>query len=71
MRLLLRFEVGPPKLRLMDETPGLPTDPRRQANAMLAGCEYQVWQTVSAWLDLRANETLFVEGAEDFDARDQ
>jgi tetratricopeptide (TPR) repeat protein len=45
----------------------LPADPKRQADAMLRGCDYQVWQTVSAWLDLRGSEVLYVEGAEDFD----
>ena len=34
---------------------------------MLRGCEYQVWQTVSAWCDLGPADVLFVEGAEDFD----
>lgn len=34
---------------------------------MFRGCEYQIWQTVNAWFDLRAGEVLFVEGAEDFD----
>lgn len=34
---------------------------------MLRGCEYQILHTVSAWLDLRGEEVLFVEGAEDFD----
>ena len=34
---------------------------------MLVACDYQVWQTVGAWLDLRGNDVLFVEGAEDFD----
>lgn len=34
---------------------------------MFSACEYQVLQTVSAWLDLRGNEVLYVEGAEDFD----
>jgi len=34
---------------------------------MLAACDYQIWQTVGAWLDLRGDEILFIEGAEDFD----
>jgi hypothetical protein len=34
---------------------------------MLRSCEYQIWQTVNAWFDLRPTEQLFVEGAEDFD----
>ncbi len=34
---------------------------------MLRACEYQVLQTVSAWLDLRGSEVIYVEGSEDFD----
>jgi hypothetical protein len=34
---------------------------------MFRGCEYQVWQTVNAWTDLKSDQLLFVEGAEDFD----
>jgi tetratricopeptide (TPR) repeat protein len=48
-------------------TSPLPADPARQADAMLRACEYQILQTVSAWLDLRGNDVLYVEGAEDFD----
>ena len=51
----------------MNEQQPLPADLRRQANAMLAACDYQIWQTLGAWLDLRGDEVLFVEGAEDFD----
>ena len=51
----------------MTQPQPLPADSRRQANAMLAGCDYQVWQTIGAWLDLRGDDVLFVEGAEDFD----
>jgi hypothetical protein len=42
-------------------------DPKRQADALFRGCEYQVWQTANAWLRLGPDELLFVEGAEDFD----
>lgn len=51
----------------MSEPQPLPADSRRQANAMLGACDYQVWQTVGAWLDLRGDKILFVEGAEDYD----
>ena len=34
---------------------------------MLSACEYQILQTVNAWLDLRSTDVLYVEGAEDFD----
>jgi len=52
----------------MSQPAPLSADPARQADAMLSGCDYQIWQTVSAWLDLRVAKTLYVEGAEDFDA---
>jgi energy-coupling factor transporter ATP-binding protein EcfA2 len=42
-------------------------DPRRQAVAALRGYEYQIWHTVHDWLELKGDELLFVEGAEDFD----
>jgi hypothetical protein len=45
----------------------LAADPKRQAGPLFRGCEYQVWQTVDAWLTLGPDELLFVEGAEDFD----
>jgi hypothetical protein len=35
--------------------------------ASLRGYEYQIWHTVHAWLELKGEELLFVEGAEDFD----
>lgn len=50
----------------VDPSP-LPADPARQATAMLSACEYQILQTVNAWLDLRSTDVLYVEGAEDFD----
>lgn len=51
----------------MPENSALPADTARQADDMLVACQYQILQTVSAWLDLRGDELLFVEGAEDFD----
>src|ERR1700731_2778829 len=51
----------------MSESEPLPAEPGRQANAMLTACDYQVWQTVAGWLDLRGTDVLYVEGAEDFD----
>ena len=42
-------------------------NPRRQAVAALRGYVYQIWHTVHAWLDLKDDDLLFVEGAEDFD----
>ena len=46
---------------------GLVGDPERRANDTVHGFIYQFWHTVHAWLDLSADEMLFVEGAEDFD----
>ena len=42
-------------------------DPSRQAMSLFGGIDYQIWQTVQAWIDLAENEILVVEGAEDFD----
>src|ERR1035437_1185905 len=42
-------------------------DPSRQANPLFRGIAYQIWQTALAWIDLGENESLVVEGAEDFD----
>ena len=59
----------------MDDTPltqpekisELQGDPSRQAVSLFKGIDYQIWQTVLAWMDLGENEILVVEGAEDFD----
>src|SRR6266478_7438906 len=64
---LLPAEMLTRNWREMSEPQPLPADSRRQADAMLAACDYQVWQTVGAWLDLRGEDMLFIEGAEDFD----
>jgi hypothetical protein len=42
-------------------------DPRRQAVAPLRAYEYQIWQTIHAWLELSDKEIIFVEGIEDYD----
>ena len=49
------------------KTQGLKADPKRQAHNQLRGYLYQIWHSVNAWLDLSDNETLYLEGAEDFD----
>ena len=49
------------------KTQGLEADPKRQAHNQLRGYLYQIWHSVNAWLDLADNETLYLEGAEDFD----
>jgi hypothetical protein len=45
----------------------LPGDPQRQADATLLAFQYQLWQTVLAWLRLQPGDRLWIEQAEDFD----
>jgi hypothetical protein len=45
----------------------LQSDPKRQAVHAIKGYEYQIWQSVLAWINLAEDEVLFLEGAEDFD----
>jgi tetratricopeptide (TPR) repeat protein len=47
--------------------PGLQGDPRRRASNVVRGFDYQFWRTVEVWIELGAEEVLYVEGAEDFD----
>ena len=42
-------------------------DPSRQASDTIRGFMYQFWHSVYAWLELGADDLLFLEGAEDFD----
>jgi hypothetical protein len=49
------------------ETKPVAGDPKRQATDAIRGFVHQFWQTVHAWLELRPDDVLFVEGAEDFD----
>ena len=48
----------------MSEPQPLPADSRRQADAMLAACDYQVWQTVGPGKIFSGEDMLFIEGAE-------
>ena len=45
----------------------LPADPLRQAPDMLRAVAYQVRQSLLAWIKLKPDEVLYLEGAEDFD----
>ena len=45
----------------------LKANTKRQAYASLRGYRYQIWCSVEAWLDLTEDETLYLEGAEDFE----
>ena len=46
---------------------GLIANSKRQANDPLRGYRYQILCSVEAWLDLADDETLYLEGVEDFD----
>ena len=39
----------------------------RRANDSIRGFVYQLWVAVDAWIDLKSDEILYVEGAEDID----
>lgn len=45
----------------------LKSDSKRQAIPPLKGYSYQIWQSVFRWLELKENQQLFLEGAEDID----
>lgn len=42
-------------------------DHQRQAQDALQGYAYQIWHSLLAWLTLKEDQILFLEGAEDFD----
>ena len=48
-------------------TDGLVSDPQRQATDSIRGYVYQAFRSVWAWMRLGESESLFLEGAEDFD----
>jgi hypothetical protein len=50
-----------------DDHSPLAADPKRDASPSIRGYYVQIWRSVLAWTKLGANETLFLEGAEDFD----
>lgn len=54
------FSSGP---RLIDEPTG---DPKRQAIASLRGYAYQLYVSAIAWINLRKDERLYLEIAEDY-----
>lgn len=53
----------------MSTSPEFKTDPRRDATDSIRGYVYQAYQSVFAWMQLKENEILVLEGAEDFDVR--
>lgn len=42
-------------------------DPKRDATDSIRGYVYQVYQSILAWIQLKENEILILEGSEDFD----
>ncbi len=51
----------------MKPPPDFNTDPKRDATDSIRGYVYQAYQSVLAWMQLKENEMLVLEGAEDFD----
>lgn len=49
-----------------DITP-LVSDPNRQATDTIKGYVYQAWESLHAWINLKEDEVLYLEGAEDVD----
>jgi hypothetical protein len=43
------------------------TDPQRDATNSIRGYVYQAYQSILAWMQLKENEILILEGSEDFD----
>jgi hypothetical protein len=50
-----------------DQLTPLKSDVTRQAVPVLKGYSYQIWQSIYHWINLKADEVLVLEGAEDFD----
>ena len=53
------------QLEVLHQEPN--ADSKRQAHASIKGYRYQILHSVNAWLDLAEDETLYLEGIEDFD----
>ncbi len=51
----------------MSSQPDFKIDPNRDATDSIRGYVYQAYQSVLAWMELKENEILVLEGAEDFD----
>jgi tetratricopeptide (TPR) repeat protein len=51
----------------MSTTPTFKTNPDRDATDSIRGYVYQMYQSVLVWMELKENELLILEGAEDFD----
>lgn len=51
----------------MNSIPSFKTNPDRDATDSIRGYVYQMYQSVLAWMELKENDLLILEGAEDFD----
>ena len=49
---------------------GIRGDPKREACKSLYGYDYQIWNSVDAWMELGNEESLYLEVAEDFAVAD-
>lgn len=54
----------------METKKTIKSDLRRQATDSIRGYAYQMYQSIYAWINLNANQTIVLEGAEDFDIYD-
>ncbi len=61
-----RLSFPASQLEVFHQEP-IKADPKRQATDSLRGYRYQMLQSVKAWLELAENESLYLEGVEDFD----
>ena len=46
-------------------------DTSRQATDSIRGYVYQIWQSLLTWIDLKEDQILYLEGAEDFDVTEE
>lgn len=63
----LAGKVSLPSAPEVNEPPPLPADEQRRAHATTGAFIFQWWLSVLAWLELRDEEALYVESAEDFE----
>jgi len=52
---------------MTNEITPLASDPNRQATDTIKGYVYQAWESLHAWINLKEDEVLYLEGAEDVD----
>lgn len=54
-------------MNMTNEITPLASDPNRQATNTIQGYVYQAWESLHAWISLKDDEILYLEGAEDAD----